>query len=60
MNRLAALLCVALSACETWMRTGSLYRSQCLHVGVRPAAELDGAAVTVQVSTDIPCRKVTH
>jgi hypothetical protein len=35
--------------------TGSVVRSPCVHVGVRPAADMSqGAAVTVQVSADTP------
>ncbi len=52
----AAVLAVALSfsSCSTWWTTGSLYRSKKVHVGVRPAAETDGVAITVQVTADVP------
>ena len=43
-----AILIAALVSCQH----GSLYRGRHVHVGVRPAAELNGAAVTVQITTD--------
>ena len=54
----AAALAVALMACSPctggagprWMHAGSIWRGQCWHVGIRPAAATDGAGVTLQVS----------
>jgi len=48
------------ASCATWASTGSIDRSPCLHVGLRPASDDVGDwAVTVQVSTDAPvCREV--
>lgn len=46
-----------LSACSTWTTvtsTGSVYRGRCTHVGVRGAVANEGAAATLQVSTDWP------
>lgn len=46
---------VVLSACATWSSTGSVHRSPCTHVGVRPASDgLGDYAVTLQISTDAP------
>ena len=59
--RVAALLAALWAlGCSTWLATGSLYRSPCVHVGARPASDgLGDGAVTVQVSTDWPaCRQV--
>lgn len=59
-----AILLPCTAACATWTSTRSLYRSPCVHVGVRPAstcgpAGCDGVGATVQVSTDAPvCREV--
>jgi hypothetical protein len=55
-----ALPLLLLLSCATWWQTGSVVRSQCLHIGVRPASDGWGAvAATVQVSTDAPvCREV--
>lgn len=49
----AALVLLALS-CATWAQTGSVYRDPCTHLGVRPASDGTGAAVTFQVTTDWP------
>jgi hypothetical protein len=54
------LLIVALSlvvACATWSKTGSVYRSRCIHVGIRPASDgIGDYAMTLQVSTEWgPC-----
>jgi hypothetical protein len=52
---------VVLSACSTWTQTGSVYRSECLHVGIRPADlsvddEVDDWGITLQVTTEWgPC-----
>ena len=51
---------LAVGACTTWATTGSVYRSPCTHVGVRPASDgLGDYAATVQISSDAPvCREV--
>ena len=43
---------LAVAGCATVTQTGSVYRSQCWHVGVRPATDLSGVAITVQATTD--------
>jgi hypothetical protein len=55
----SAALCVgcagwqatALNTAKTWAKTGSLYRSQHTHVGIRPSFD-SGVAVEVRVTTD--------
>jgi hypothetical protein len=48
----AVCLASVASGCSTWTTTGSVVRGPHTHLGIRPAAELDGAAVTLQLSTD--------
>jgi len=49
------LFTVTLFTCaSTWATTGSVVREKCWHVGLRPAAAGEGAAVTVQLTTDFP------
>lgn len=51
---LSFVLAVMVCECSTWAATGSVYRSRCTHVGVRPASDgLDGFAMTVQVTADL-------
>lgn len=50
----AAVLALPLLCCGTWTQTGRLVDDPCVHVGVRPATDLSGAAVTLQVTTDWP------
>jgi hypothetical protein len=57
------LLCVAaFCSCATWTTTGSIYRSDCVHVGLRPVDltyvddESDGYGLSFRVSTEWgPC-----
>jgi hypothetical protein len=52
---LAVLVVGWCHACASTLATGSVYRSRCVHVGVRPASDAIGDyAVTVQVTTDTP------
>jgi hypothetical protein len=53
---IAAMLAIAwCSSCALWASTGSVYRGQCTHVGLRPASDgIGDYAVTLQVSTDAP------
>ena len=62
MRALAILATAWALGCSTWIATGSVYRGQCVHVGVRPASDGWGAyAATVQVSRDWgPCRPVVR
>jgi hypothetical protein len=54
-KKLGLLLVALVSGCATWAQTGSVYRGPCTHFGARPALDgLDGAAFTVQVTTDWP------
>ena len=52
---LFAMVALTCGCCATWSATGSVVRSPCVHVGVRPAADTSqGAAITVQVTADTP------
>jgi hypothetical protein len=52
--RFEVVMGLALS-CSTWASSGSLYRGECTHVGVRPASDGPGDyALTLQISTDEP------
>jgi hypothetical protein len=60
MTRWLPALILLVAGCDAWARTGSVYRTPCTHLGVRPASDGPGDyAATVQLSTDAPiCRQV--
>lgn len=54
MTRILPLL---LASCA-WWQTGRVIDGPCTHLGVRPATDLSGVAVTVQVAHDLgPCAR---
>ena len=51
------LLPLLLASCA-WWQTGRVIDGPCTHLGVRPATDLSGVAVTVQVAHDLgPCAR---
>ena len=49
-------LAICSASCAVWLATGSVYRSPCTHLGVRPSTDdlAHDWAVSAQVSTDWP------
>lgn len=57
---LGLLYVAALLGCAWWQGRGRLVTDPCVRVGLRPAASLEGAAVTVLVEGDPLVCHVVH